>query len=107
MNILRLISTKLDTAVIKVANKCFVTTSSCGCIANRAHKPVKSDSIEDTQQKICSHNGLQHKTLYIKELEDNQIKVDIITEITVDQRLTKTSAWRYVANKACNSKRLQ
>ncbi len=107
LNILRLISTKLDVAIAAVADKRLVIASLCGCIANRAHDLVKSDNMEDAQREIGSHDGLRHKTLYIKKPEANQIKVDIITEATADQRLTATSARRRIANRARNSGRSQ
>ncbi len=63
--------------------------------------------MEDAQWETGSHDGLWHKTLYIKKLEANQIKLNTIIEAKMDQRLIVTSAWRRVANRACYSSRLQ
>ncbi len=107
LNILRLISTKLDAAIVAVADKRLVTASPYGRVANRAYDPVGSDNMEDAQREIGSHDGLRQKTPYIKKPEANQIKVDTITEATADQRLTATSTRRRVTNRVCDSGRSQ
>lgn len=107
MNILRLISIKLDIAIIAVVDKCLIITSPHDRIANRAHDLVGIDNIKDIQQETGFYDGLQYKALHIKKPKANQIKVGTIIEAIADQYLTTISAQRRVANRACDNRRLQ
>lgn len=51
-------------------------------------------------------DGLQNKTLYIKNPEANQTKLDAAIMVTVNQRLVATSVHGFIVNKSRASKKL-